>query len=447
MGIVSVLSPIFILVEIIIIAIIIILIKPLNVYLIIITSAFLHNIIIRGRFHEVYPLNYYPITLVYLIFFPKLLQNLKNNDDYTKKLLLLMLVFVGWASLSLLWTNDVWRGLNSFFTLLASFFIFQIFLLMVEDKKALYKLLYACMLLGVGLGMILSFSIWYPMEKALKISDELSLVFSVFTDINRPGGFALADTAAAIMNRFVFLSFALMYKGNFSKKAIIALIIVFFMICTTVTASKAGVATLFIGIIVFIVINATWKDRRLRIGLCFLIIVVLLLLMSGNLLLSRTEIFIEKGAHRGFINDRVGYWVTGITQMIDTCGIGIGVGGMYHYLKPVSHMHNFYVSVISELGLIGFSIFLLMIFLSLKYFREVRRTCMDKEMIFIVHCFTANIVSLAIHILVEGDLSQTLFIAVIPALMVTVLKIAFKKEDEASLSTLPENSFKSKRLA
>ena len=409
-------------------AIVLIYNKPLFGTVVVVASAFLYNVGIKvpspyRTLGETISFGIITIIVIYLIVFPKLVQAAKYSNAHVKKIFFLIALLFGWAAISLLWTHDIYHGANVIATFLAVFLIFQIFLFQINDKATLYKLLYACVFIGIALGILLVISIWYNTDKTFNISNNISLAFALISDKDRPGGFAPHDLAASIMNRFAFIGLALMYKGGPFKKTLIGLTIAFFIVCSILTASKAGVLTLFIGISVFILANPLLRSWRLRLSLAFSSFMAFLLISGGGLLIRRMQMFLEKTSDRGYLSDRMELWGKGYDKFLETYGIGVGAGGFSKYIDPVPGAHTFFGSLLFELGVVGAIIFIMIIFSVIVYLRETTKACRDKEMIFVMHSFVASIISMALQATIEGDFHQ-MHVWIVPAMLVAVLKNA-----------------------
>lgn len=168
------------------------------------------------------------------------------------------------------------------------------------------------------------------------------------------------------------------YK-NGGHKAYFALAVLF-LATTILTFSRAGWLCLLLAVIFVI---ATAKDKKLWAKNVLLCLIVAAVLASG-LALLRNKVF-----HHGNVNlsarvseiggsantstsDRVNYWRGARDIYADHMWLGVGAGGFAsiypRYQRQVvsatSDPHNFYLQVLSELGLLGF-VFLAMIVIGL----------------------------------------------------------------------------------
>lgn len=375
---------------------------------------------------EIVPFTIVPIYFIYLITLPKIIIAFNFSDNYVKYIIILMALLLGWTAISNLWTHDVYHGVNVTLTFLAAFFVIQIFLL-VEDKEALYKVLWFFPFLGFVLGIFLLLSHWYSWsigtDKIDILIEKISISITLLSDRGRPGGFAPPDLASGIMNMFIFINIALMYRARPFVKIMLGLLSVFLVICALLTASKAGTIGLFIGFILLIFFISHLQAWRFRIVTIFSFFSIIALATGGNRVIKRVLLMLEKGL--SVKNDRLGWWLLGFEKLSDTYGLGLGAGGYLKYIDPVPGVHGFYFSLIFDLGIVGILFFLAIIFMLIEYMRNTLKVCKDPEMVFVIYCLIISLIPLSLHCVVQEDF-QSIHIWLFLALVITVLKVAMK---------------------
>ncbi|MBI5403775.1 MAG: hypothetical protein HY959_10285 [Ignavibacteriae bacterium] len=375
---------------------------------------------------EIIPLAIIPIYFIYLINFPKIVNGFEVGDNYVKYTVILMALLSGWTAISLFWTHDIYHGVNVALTFLAAFLVMQIFLL-IEDKETLFNILWFFPFLGLVFGIFLLLSHWYSWsigtDKIDILIEKISISISIISDKGRPGGVAPPDLASAIMNMFIFINIALMYRARQYTRIMLGLLSAFLVICILLTASKVGMISLFMGFVLLIFFMPhlqAWRFRMFSISAFFFIIA---LAAGGNRVIKRILLMIEKGI--SVKNDRLGWWMLGFEKLSDTYGLGLGAGGYLKYIDPVPGVHGFYFSIIFDLGIVGILFFLAIIIMLLEYIRNTLKVCKDPEMVFMVYCFVVSLISMGIHSLVQEDF-QSLHVWLLLALVITVLRIAMK---------------------
>lgn len=402
--------------------------KPLAGFAVIIISIYLTNITFNidspsRTANEIVPFAIIPILITYIILLPKLALAIKYSDKYLLKMLLLILFLFGWAMVSFLWTHDSFHGIFVLITFLSSILVCQIFIFLVEDKENLFRLLAFFSFVGIFLGILLVASKWYSEAIIFEISHNINLVLSLITDRQRPGGFAPPDNASTIMNMLVFISIAQIYRGRLLKRIFLSIIVFFFIICSLLTASKGGAGSLFVGLFLLIFCTPLLRNWIVRLTIAFSFFLSITLIVGGNVLLERIRLVIDKGSERGFISERLEWWSIGFDKLGDTYGIGLGVGGFLKYLDPVPGVHNLYFSLLFDLGIVGFSIFMIIIIVLIGLIIKTVAECKDKEMIFAIYCFIASLVTFGLQCTLEGDFQQ-IFFWILFALILSVLKVA-----------------------
>lgn len=405
--------------------------KPLLGLALIIPMVFLSNITINinspyRRADEIVLFAIIPIFLLYVILFPRILNGIRHSDNHVKDIVLLLSLFFGWAAISIFWTHDLYHGINMLATLMVSMMMIPAFLALVNDKEQLYKALRVFPLLGVALGIFLIFSKWYHGVKEVNVFPGLALSLVMIIDEKRPGGFAPPNMAAAIMNIFLFITIALMYRAGILKKIMLGLIALFFVVCGFLTASKAGVGSLLAGLLLLVFIVPYLQKWKIRITIAFLLFMSLVLAVVGEFLIKRFQLLIEKGM--SFTGDRLGWWETGFNKLLDTYGIGLGIGGFLKYIDPVPGVHSFYFSLLFDLGVVGVLLFIIIMAVLINNLGKIFKACEDKEMVFIACSFVANIAAFGIQAVFNEDFHSMHF-WLLMALMFTVLKIAGKTKE------------------
>lgn len=412
---------------------ILIFIRPLTGLTLVILLTFLSNIVIIinspvRTANEIVPFAIIPILLVYISLLPKMVPNLKYTDKYEKTIMLLLLFLFWWAMISFFWTRDACHGINVLLTFLASILVVQIILFLIEDKSVLYKMLNLMSILGVVLGILLVVSKSYPESKQVEIFSHVTFSISLLTDHDRPGGFAPPDLAAAVMNIFVFINIALMFRANRLKKVVLGIMTLFLVYCNFLTSSKAGAGSLFFGLVVLLFTMPLFRKYLIRLSVALSFFMLLMGTLGGKILLKRIKLAMESNTAQAGLSERLEWWKTGFDRLLDTGGTGLGVGGFLKYIDPVPGAHSVYFSLLFDLGVIGLSIFIIIIIVLINYIRSTLQVCKDKEMIFFIYCFIANLVAFSIQSLVEGDFQQ-IFFWLLVGLVVVVLKVAAKTKE------------------
>lgn len=416
--------------------------KPLLGLSIVVMSVFLTNIVITvdspvREANEILHFTSLPILVVYIFLLPRIFQNLKYSDRYERTLIFLITALFGWAIVSFLWTTDRYHGMNVLSTFLVSIFIVHMLLSVVNDRKSLYVILGMMPFLGVMLACLLVASKWFGSVNEMEIVQDVYIAFSILTDHDRPGGFAPPDLASSVMNIFIFINIALMYRAGPLKRLILGGATLFLVLCNFLTASKAGAGSLVIGMVALLFLMPHFRNYIIRLSMALAVFVGALLIAVGGVLIKRVMIVLGDVATQGGMVERLDWWAIGFDKFFGTYGLGLGVGGFVQYIDPVPGAHSFYFSLLFDLGLIGAAIFTVFILVLLDYTRVTLRDCKDSEMSYLIYCFIANIIAFSVQATLEGDFQQGFF-WFLYGFMITVLKVArieTKGEDaEAALS-------------
>nr|NIO21809.1 hypothetical protein [Candidatus Aenigmarchaeota archaeon] len=110
---------------------------------------------------------------------------------------------------------------------------------------------------------------------------------------------------------------------------------------------------------------------------------------------------------------RMAVWGASLKMLFDSYGLGVGLGGVealfskvFHHPFPVGsvppHAHSLYFDVLSHFGLIGFSLFLILVIRLVQYLyrsqRKIGRSALG-EMLWALCC---GLVSVGVQLIITG---------------------------------------------
>jgi hypothetical protein len=176
-----------------------------------------------------------------------------------------------------------------------------------------------------------------------------------------------------------------------------------------------------------------WKKKYVVRGLTLcLIYVIFVWVMASGLDLSgalrRIKTATDVG-ERASLGIRLGLWKDGILKLGQTYGIGEGTGGFFKYKAQWPHAHNVYFSVLFDLGLIGFSLWII-IYLNLwrhvVYGIKLVPEKSDEWLILVV--FLAFFVEISLTSLLQHEYTHFIW-WLFPGLLLAATNNAFKRHD------------------
>jgi len=290
-----------------------------------------------------------------------LIEKIKINVDDPLIILPCLFVLLSWVSI--IWSYDLETTLNQnrTYTLLPMFFIIIKFYKFNNNEILLIKKM-------VIASMILLIIYYYVNYKEIMLN---SYPRFVLNDKNDPNNLA----AHLIMPYFVIVIFFI--NGNSIDKILSIVVMICASFVVFLTGSRGAVIALFSGISYIIFYTYRKINNKQAIFLVVFVIIISYLVLNylpGDLI-ERLFTINSYLSDKDVYGTRSGIWKNIITYVIPQmplCGFGAGVSGyilidFYGYIKGV---HNTYLNMILEYGILGLPLFLVFIIYLYKYIKK-----------------------------------------------------------------------------
>jgi len=276
------------------------------------------------------------------------------------------LLFLGVTFISVLLSGKIWQSFNEFY-LWGLYFLIFIGIQQLINFRWKRELIFNCFLLIgslANLAKILQIARWYLIW-LLNTNRGLLIAFQ-----NRGKS---PNLSAAFANLILMMALArFVNKKNDSKKTALLLIILSSVFIVILTSSRGGLLGMVggIGIIIAIwairekgILSNIWKNNRRIIfyGVVFVLVLILIGMISIR--------------NRLGIDTRYVFWMVAFQAFKNHPIFGSGLYTMGNQLlQSISvppnvihiHAHNIFLNLLGELGIVGLSVFLLVIFIFLK---------------------------------------------------------------------------------
>ena len=325
------------------------------------------------------------------------------NDIITSKISLAIAAFVIWGFMSYLYAingNEVILRSFNFVNFYVSFLSLYVFMSFNKFKTMTVSLF---MLIAVTCEMIASYSAYIEISRALQYTFEWNNFLN--------GNFPNRNITSAIY--LVQLPFVLhVLKNTESKILKIVTSVIAFMLVYMIfmLGSRTAYVILMCLFFAYLMISIMSKDKRIR--SYFLTFVIL---VSSSFVLSTFTLGTQSDGYavnriktidfkETSTNTRLRYYQYGIEQVLQHPLIGVGLGNwkivsierdkenIISYIVPYT-MHNDFLEVASELGLIGLIIFLSIFYFGLKNTWEIyNRDKVDPKFMIIPICLLIYII-------------------------------------------------------
>lgn len=329
-----------------------------------------------------------------IILFIWILLNISTlKNCHNKKILFSVLIFIIYIILSIFWSPDKLISLYFLVPLLLggiSFLILQ--KKMLSFKKFTFVFVFSIFLQGtIGVYQFLN-QIIYP-NKWLGISEHLawkggSSVIETSSErfLRAYGGMPHPNILGGFLAMTILLSIGAYLKANEKEKywkyfLLICIILNFFSLL--VTFSRSALFSLLLGLLLFLVYYLYNKRLNLIKNLLFIISIFFLISalffsLFSELLINRLDV--TSRLEKKSINERL-LFIREAQEIISQKPIlGTGVGNYTSFLLKNSPtpkevwqfqpVHNIYLLIFAELGIIGFSLFLFIIIFIICDFLE-----------------------------------------------------------------------------
>ena len=393
---------------------------------------------------EVISLSIIPIFFAYIV---TLFKNINNRDRKTGTgVTSLMLFILFWSMITMIWTTDPYHGIVEIIGWITMIFVVCVFNSLLTSEKALIKVLNIFPFLAIILGFfIMATHFGYSYEnKFVDIYDGIRLFIPFFIKQGlRSGGLMIPTEASNILVITIFAGLALLYDANITKKIFLFLVIIFSMICMFITSSKSAVGALILGLILFVLLVPFYRKWFFSIQFVVLLLIAMIMLFTDFVLTEGAftkRVWLVASGTQGFLKSRLIYWSIGFEHLWDTLGIGVGIGGFVKFIKPVAHAHSVHLSILFDLGVVGFIALLLIYMRIIMKLIETINMCQDENdgTAYRLYCLVAAMFSMFIYGTVGQEYTYLSFWVVL-SLTMCAAKIA---EDDV----LKSNTFKLRTL-
>jgi putative inorganic carbon (hco3(-)) transporter len=277
----------------------------------------------------------------------------------------LLLALIGWALLSVLWAESTSDAFESTYRLALN--------------VALFPIVYTAVRSGRHAGWVLA---------AFMVGTAISAIYGVFapqppdtpTDVARLGGAGVDpnELAALLVAALAFAAaFAMAARRSPAARVLAASLVVLCVAGVLFTLSRGGLVALAVALVAAVIFGGRWRMPALA---------LLVVIATGAIAYLTVIATPDQRAHvtevRSGGSGREDIWTVGwrMVEAYPVTGVGAGnfpVASVHYLLKPgtiqrseyiVDHpkvAHNTYLGILAELGIVGFGIFMSIIWFSL----------------------------------------------------------------------------------
>jgi hypothetical protein len=309
-----------------------------------------------------------PLLITYCVWLIRRCAGLEESRlGQTRWLFIFMFFFLAWAVLSLVWSRNVIHGMNLLGTMLVNLVMIHMLVVYVRERRNVRRLFQAVCIIAFLLCLDVINSHFYVYENRIKLATNVDLVLNLGGEQTknggnqiRSGGFATSDQACLVINLLIFVCLPFVLS---TRKWRYAFLLMLLLVCEILTGSKAGIASLFIGMFFVLLLHPLLRMKRTlwyAVMGCLLIVAILgayFIFSEGRLiapLLSAGGAKVAASSATG----RLTLWAEGFRHFADVLLVGYGAGSSVLLAEIVAlpHMHSLYFSALLDLGIPGFAL-------------------------------------------------------------------------------------------
>mgnify|MGYP001619482950 FL=1 len=296
-----------------------------------------------------------------------------------------ILILLGWAAFSVLWTPSMARGLHSVLKVASGFSVYFLTVNLIKDRPALERLFVGWLLISVLfsiLGMYQMLSLGIQKSMAVAVSEgelaDLGKTVRVTTILRTPndlGFFLMLPITLLLVKIFQPSDTEGPGKNSRFMRFILACLLIAEIMIIAVTFSRKSWLSL--GLIIAL-IGLMYKRIFVFSALSVVFATMVFFIMDfgafGELLKSRAMSFLFP--IEAAIPERAVAWEIGKQLFYRSPIIGNGLGSFFvlssQFNSPLNLPHNFYIFLLTELGFVGLSLFLIVAIVFSKNFLEIK---------------------------------------------------------------------------
>lgn len=343
------------------------------------------------------------IAFIGFVFF--VIKEKKLNLSITEVELAMFLLYI-WAMFSIFWSPVELRGIQQIIKITIGFVIYFLSTTMIKDRKDFNIVVGAWITLVLAISIVGTYETFTEGFKAATSYVFTPAYNKIHKDVRTTALFEGADMVGFITSLIIILIITylvILPRGKWKTTLLIILPIALFAFVTAMSR-KSFVA--FAGALIFmqLMLRTKFISRLLPIILISFLGVLSVIWIYGP---SQFWGAIEERVMSLFmpaeeaIKYRLLAWEVGVRMFTQSPLVGGGLGSFYHESvlagMTLNFPHNFYIFILSELGLVGLFLLLLWWFPLGSKFVKLFRNCTNEETRAIAVGLIAGLITIVLH--------------------------------------------------
>ncbi|MBI3008509.1 MAG: O-antigen ligase family protein [Candidatus Omnitrophica bacterium] len=281
--------------------------------------------------------------------------------DFSTQLDFVVIFFVFWALISVFWASDpyAYHTIFEFSLLFVNFLLFYLIATLLKDENLHRNSIIVFIVWGFVVAVLSIVSLHF-LEETYKwtyaLSNTITFEYAFKHSETRIKAIMNPNLTALFLNLVIAFSFCLFLwlkkMLGILKKFLFFLVIIFLVYGVLETKSKAGIGSMILMFLFFLIVIHTLR-RKFVINFFLSLFILVSLFIIQTMTIGRTPRILE--SEEMSLEARLNIWKMAMKSFIsESHGWGLGIGGLIYYRDPLPHAHSIYFSTIFDLGLVGF---------------------------------------------------------------------------------------------
>lgn len=366
----------------------------------------------------------FPLSILFILLIRLMLDRASGLRNHFVKAGLnpIILFLFLWSFLTLFWVPDIRHSIVQQIIFIINVALFYLVINSVDQDRIYRRVIWCLILSGVILTSASYLLAFFPVTiYALSTASK-----SIQIEFLIPGGASLLQEGqwrlkglgwssaelALILNVIISMTIGMMIvEKNKRLKLILIGMAILMIFGVFLTMAKGGVAALFV-MLHFLLFTFPVLRKHLIRNLLTLYIVLTLIFSIQMVLIRETKTprILEYGAKgkQVSLTSRIELWKEGTKKFANSFGLGLGVGGINYYGRPLPHAHSLYFDYIFDFGFIGLLFISYIVLYFLRHFIEMKKLQLEFTYLKIMRLATmGGLIAIGIHCLIDFGYDTT----------------------------------------
>ena len=304
-----------------------------------------------------------------------------------------LLLFWAWALLSLFWSQDLLTGYEDIIKLSIDIAVIFLVISIVRDRKILHLVMGIFIFVSLIDAMLAiyypytSFFVWEKWHYSNYVDVVIKFwVKNISVPEGRGMGFFTAHGTAVTLSMAIAFGTSFFYvTKNATKRSFILLGVVVLFLALVCTMTKSLIISVLCG-----AAYVSWHLKPLRRKFLTVMITLLMLTVlafvltriqdmetASTIVAQNVQIDTANLGKETSLGSRIKLFKIGIQKLLDTGGLGTGIGGFLQY-SPYKQMDGSHPAILFDLGFIGFILWIWLLLGSYRLFATTLEKCKNE---------------------------------------------------------------------